>query len=73
MLREREVEVAKPLAILVYERLSLTLFGGIARRLARAFELDKLFEEASIYATPTLYIAKVFNDKSHNLYSRHYY
>jgi len=59
MLREREVEVAKPLVILVYERLSLILFGGIARKLARAFELDKLFEEAGIYATPTLYMAKV--------------
>jgi len=59
MLREKRVELAKPLATLVYERLSLILFGGIARRLVRAFELDKLFEEAGIYATPTLYMAKV--------------
>ncbi|HIP85068.1 MAG TPA: hypothetical protein EYH17_00315, partial [Pyrodictium sp.] len=59
MLREKEVEAVKPLAILVYERLSLILFGGVARKLVRTFELDKLFEEAGIYATPTLYMAKV--------------
>ena len=59
MLREREVELGKPLTLLLYERLSLALFGRVARKLVRAFELDKLFEEAGMYATPTLYMAKV--------------
>ncbi|HIQ10459.1 MAG TPA: hypothetical protein EYH26_00580 [Pyrodictium sp.] len=57
--KERVFEISKPLVVLAYERLSLILFGGIARSLVKTFELDKLFEEAGIYATPTLYMAKV--------------
>ena len=58
-MQERQMKMRRVSISLIYDRLSLVFFGGVARSLARAFELNRLFEEAGLYVHPVMYMAKV--------------